>query len=106
MIQAATEYDHPKAGQGSILVLELQPKPTESFAQFAERIKAIENGVHQMEFKILGPGRASLKIELNPQWEVTEEHDDLKNVSDAELLREFEETATGRHDNKLDYGGK
>lgn len=97
MIREATEVPDPKVDQRSVLRIELEPNLGESPEDFIARIKAVDLGFKQIEFKILGPTQARLLIGLNPQWEVAEEHaEDVANVSDDELLREFERTAAAR----------
>lgn len=103
MIDSAYEHDNPKVPKGSILVLELTPQPGESVEAFGERLKGLEYGAHQMEFKRLAPGKYRLSVELNPQWDTTAEPDDLANVDQAQLLEEFHRTATRTHNNKIDY---
>jgi hypothetical protein len=103
MIDKATEIKNPQVEGGSILILELTREPEESPEEFAYRIDRLGAGVHQMEFtKSKKQGVWTLKIELNPQWQVGEEKS-LQDIPEAELLAEFHATTAGAVKNKIDY---
>ena len=104
MIEVCSENKNPNVEGGSIVTLTLAPDPEESPVEFHQRLDRLVNGVHQMEFKKWRGDSWLLKIELNPQWQAGEEHDDLANVAQDELLREFHATTAGTVNNKIDYG--
>lgn len=106
MIDTATEQQNPKVPNGSILVIHLSPREGEDLDDFKARMESLIHGIHQMEFKRLGPAEWRLAIELNPSWDEPEEFDPSK-LSRSDLLSEFNQLQAGAiHKNKIDYGGE
>jgi len=105
MVESAIEHKNPKVDGGSIVTLELRPADGEELKDFNSRLDSFIHGVHQMEFKKLGPSQWRLSVELNPSWAEPEEFDPSK-ISQDDLVEEFRQTQAGTHNNKLKYGGE